>query len=135
MEEQTANFEHKGWGFPPLFSPGGRALTMVSGTEDIQQSIEILFGTRLFERAMQESYGCNLDELQFEALDQEVLIRMEEAISEALAEFEPRIEVEGLDILTDQMDEGRLLIQIQYKVKYTDTFYNMVYPYSFTEGI
>ncbi|MCB0556712.1 MAG: GPW/gp25 family protein [Phaeodactylibacter sp.] len=132
--DHTAKFEDHGWGFPPAFSPGGRELTMVSGSEDIQQSIEILFGTRLFERAMQESFGCSLDELQFEALDQQVLIRMEEAIMEALLEFEPRIEVEALDILADQMHEGQLLIQIQYKVKYTDTYYNLVYPYFFMEG-
>ena len=132
--DHTAKFEDHGWGFPPAFFFFLRELTMVSGSEDIQQSIEILFGTRLFERAMQESFGCSLDELQFEALDQQVLIRMEEAIMEALLEFEPRIEVEALDILADQMHEGQLLIQIQYKVKYTDTYYNLVYPYFFMEG-
>ena len=43
---------------------------MVSGEEDIFQSLQILLATSLDERVMQEDYGCNLRDYLFAELDQ-----------------------------------------------------------------
>jgi phage baseplate assembly protein W len=61
----TDAFLGVGWSFPPTFPPAAPSSRMVSGVDDIHQSIEILLRTRLGERLMQEPFGCDLDEMLF----------------------------------------------------------------------
>ena len=62
------SFLGTGWSFPPSFDKERGETEMLSDVEDIQSSLHILLTTRLGERVMQPTYGCNLDELVFEAL-------------------------------------------------------------------
>lgn len=134
MSEQNEQFLGQGWGFPPAFSEGGGDLRMVAGVKDIEESIQILIGTRPFERAMQETYGCNLDEFLFEAPSQQLLIEMEDEVTDALIYHEPRIRVEAVTANIDRLAEGYIQLHIQYVVRDTNTRYNMVYPYYFREA-
>ncbi len=54
-----------GWSFPPAFTKGGAEVEMVSGAEDIHQSLQILLSTRLGERVMQDEFGCDLHSVLF----------------------------------------------------------------------
>jgi uncharacterized protein len=62
-----------GWAFPPEFDRNAGAVQMVSGEEDINQSLNILLSTSLGERVMQARYGCNLHDFVFEPLNSSVI--------------------------------------------------------------
>jgi phage baseplate assembly protein W len=77
-------FLGRGLSFPPTFSLQEKDIQMAAGAVDIQQSLEIILGTRPGERPLESSFGCNLDELLFESIDLSIISFMEEAIRTAL---------------------------------------------------
>ena len=60
------SFLGTGWSFPPTFTRGGAEVDLVSGADDIEQSLQILLSTRLGERLMQPDFGCDLQQVMFE---------------------------------------------------------------------
>jgi phage baseplate assembly protein W len=131
-EEQS--FLGTGWSFPPTFGVGGGAVEMVSGMDDIHQSLEILLATRLGERVMQDEYGCDLTAVLFEEIDQGLINSLTSLISDAILYHEPRIELDRLDISEDQATEGLLLISLDYTVRSTNSRFNLVYPFYLNEA-
>lgn len=128
------SFLGTGWSFPPTFSKAGADVKMVSGVEDIHQSLQILLSTHLGERVMQEDYGCDLSYVLFEEIDQSLLNTLNSLISDAILYHEPRVIMDKLDISEDTDEPGRLLIQIEYTVRGTNSRFNMVYPFYINEA-
>jgi phage baseplate assembly protein W len=133
-EQTPPSFLGTGWSFPPEFGPGGTQVTLVSGVEDIHQSLAILFATRLGERPMQESFGCSLDELLFEEIAQGLVNRIHSMIHDAILRHETRIELRDLDVTQDPDDTGVLRVQLEYAVLGTNSRYNMVFPFYLNEA-
>lgn len=133
METNRA-FLGRGWSFPPQFDRAAKGVLMLEEEADIQSSLEILLSTRLGERIMQPTYGCNLDDMVFEAMNLTMLTYMKDIIQNAILYHEPRIELEKLVIDTSNQNEGMLLIVLHYKVRTTNSRYNYVYPYYIKEG-
>jgi phage baseplate assembly protein W len=63
------DFLGRGWSFPPSFNVQLQSVQMTEKEEDIRRSLEVLLTTTIGERLMQPKYGCNLDELVFEAMN------------------------------------------------------------------
>jgi phage baseplate assembly protein W len=121
------SFLGTGWSFPPSFTKGGAEVTMVSGSEDIHQSLQILLSTSLGERVMQEDFGCDLSRVMFEEMDQDLMNSLNSIISDAILYHEPRITLDELAISESQNQPGLLLISMTYTIKSTNSRFNMVY--------
>lgn len=131
---ETRTFLGKGWSFPPSFSTGGRDVDMASGIEDIRQSLEILFKTRLGERIMQEEYGSILVEFQFEDLSAGILNRLKHKIEEAVLYHEARIDLLNVHIDLQRQSEGILLIQLDIRIRANNSRFNLVFPFYLQEA-
>ena len=129
MTKIIKSFLGTGWGFPPAFSNKTSDVAMLSDVDDIQSSLEILLTTRPGERVMRPDYGCNLDELVFEPLTTTFKTYIKDLISTAILYYEPRIEVNSIDLDDTGELEGRILIVIDYTVSATNTRFNFVYPF------
>jgi len=127
-------FLGRGWGFPPTFDKASKSVGMLEHEKDIESSLDILLSTRLGERIMQPNYGCNLDEMVFEAMNLTMLTYLKDLVENAILYFEPRIDLEGVEIDTSQELEGLLLIKITYTVRVTNSRFNYVYPFYKSEG-
>src|SRR4030095_2382592 len=127
-------FVGRGWSFPPEFDKAAKGLVMLEEETDIESSLQILLSTRIGERIMQPTYGCNLDEMVFESMNLTMLTYMRDLIENAILYHEPRIELEKVDIDTSNQNEGMLLIILNYVVRTTNSRYNYVYPYYINEG-
>lgn len=123
-----------GWAFPPQFDQQAASVSMISDEEDIRSSLEILLSTRPGERVMQPRYGCNLDELLFEPLTTTFKTYMKDLVATAILYFEPRIEVNKIDMDETNELEGKVIISIEYTIRSTNSRFNFVYPYYKTEG-
>ena len=132
MAEQS--FLGTGWGFPPAFGRGGATVVMVSDNQDIEQSLQILLATRLGERVMQDTYGCDLHDMVFEEMDQVLVNNMTRTVSDAILFHEPRIVLDSLDVSESASIQGLLLISIGYTVRKTNSRFNMVYPFYLNEA-
>jgi len=128
------SFLGTGWSFPPTFTKDGAEVEMVSGVEDIHQSLQILLSTRLGERVMQDEFGCDLHSVLFEEIDQSLINSLTSIISDAILYHEPRITMDGLDVSESETEQGLLLISIEYTIRSTNSRFNMVYPFYINEA-
>lgn len=129
-----ASFKGTGWAFPPSFGNNGATVEMVSGDEDIHQSIAILLATEPGERALRPDFGCDLSAFLFEEIDQGLISRITRAIADAILHHEPRVILQGLDVSRDLQNDGGVTVRIKYLSRLTNSRYNMVYPFYLREA-
>lgn len=138
MENSFNSFLGTGWSFPPEFNKVSNSVELVSGIEDVDQSLNILLSTALGERVMQPKYGCDLTDYVFESLNSSVIGYLKDRVTNAILFYEPRIRVEQIEITSsDSMEliEGRFTISIQYFVPGTNSRFNYVYDYYLNEAL
>lgn len=132
------SFLGTGWAFPPSFDIEAGTVEMVSNTEDINQSLDILLSTALGERVMQPKYGCNMDEFIFESLSSSNIGYIKDRVKNAILFYEPRITAEKIEVTTnDSVDllEGRFTITVEYTIPGTNSRFNYVYDYYKNEAL
>jgi phage baseplate assembly protein W len=124
-----------GWGFPVALDARGE-VGVVAHEEDVRQAVRIILGTNHGERVMRPDFGANLRALVFEPLSATTMSLVQEQVRRALIEWEPRIDVLDVRVMAGDADRarGRLQIEIDYRVRSTNTFYNLVYPFYLLEG-
>lgn len=83
---------------------------------------------------MLPQYGCNLEELLFQPLDLTLITYVKDLIKTAILYHEPRIDLTGIQINTDNAVEGTLLINLDYIIRQTNSRGNMVFPFYKEEG-
>jgi phage baseplate assembly protein W len=126
------DFLGEGWAFP--VETDSRGDIEVSEAEaDIRESIRIILGTAKGERLMRPDFGCDIHDHVFSAVTPATLNLIESSVREALVRWEPRIDVESIDADTDE-NPNEVLIEIEYRVRTTNSLSNMVYPFYITEG-
>ena len=134
MDKSEKSFLGKGWAFPPAFDIDSKSVRLVSEEKDIEESIRIILGTIPGERIMNPKFGCGLIRHVFETTDATTITILKDLVYDALLFYEPRIKSEKINIITDKIVEGKLLIHISYIINITNTRSNIVYPFYFTEG-
>ena len=131
---EVKSFLGTGWSFPPDFNRVDNSVQMVSDVSDIEDSIRIILSTTPGERIMQPEFGCDLKRLVFETIDSTLLASLDHLIYHALLNFEPRITFLNTEVLNLDSPDGRLLIQINFKVIITNSRHNIVFPFYLLEG-
>ena len=117
-----------GWQFP-IAIDRGNAVAVAYYEEKIRQSVMIILGTAKGERVMRPDFGCDIHDRTFDVIDAGILTLIRSDIREALVLWEPRIEVLDVTPETSYLSEGRIDIRVTYKVRYTNTAFNLVYPF------
>jgi hypothetical protein len=135
MAEPTEGKEFLGAGvaFPLGVDSAGR-VAMNSLEEQVRQSILLIAQTAKSERVMRPDFGAGLHTLVFAPATAATAAMVEHEMKQALIRFEPRIEVIKVEATFDPKQEGLLLINLQYRVRRTDTQFNLVYPFYLERG-
>ncbi len=131
--EDNNSFLGRGWAFPIAFSEGASSVEMVENEKDIEQSLKILLSTMKRERVMFHDYGVDLQEMIFEPLSTSTATILTEKIGHAILFHEPRIVLDGITYDQD-VNEGLIILKIEYTIVATNTRTNVVYPFYFIEG-
>jgi phage baseplate assembly protein W len=121
-----------GWSFPVASNAAGEVATSAY-EEDVREAIRIILGTNPGERIMRPDFGAGLQALAFEPINTTTMALAKHRVEEALILWEPRIDNIGVEVSADP-PVGRLTINIRYRVRATNTFYNLVYPFYLLEG-
>jgi uncharacterized protein len=133
--EPTEGKEFLGAGvaFPLGVDSQGR-IAMRSLEDQVRQSILLILRTARGERVMRPDFGAGLEQHVFAPLTGTTAALAEHQAKEALVRFEPRIEVLTLVARIDPTQEGVLLLEMEYRVRRTDTTFNLVYPFYVERG-
>lgn len=128
------DFVGRGFAFP--FAPDADGwLVLVGGAERIRQSIWLVLSTAPGERLMRPEFGCGLHDLVFQPNTAALQGMVQSRVREALVRWEPRIDVLDVRVNADGAERNRLLIDIDYRVRANNAFYNLVYPLFLNEGV
>jgi len=127
-----ADFLVKGWSFPVCRDPD-TGVVLSYGEESIRDSIWIILATAPGERVMRPDFGCGIHQYVFAPDDSATVVQVNKEVREALMRWEPRIDVS--DVTTDVRGRGEvLLINVHYRVRSTNNFFNLVYPFYLRVG-
>ena len=124
----STDFLGVGWSFPVQPGPDGD-VALAAYEESVRQSVWTILGTSRGERAMRPDFGCGLADLVFSVGGAQTASAVETEVRRALTAWEPRLDL--LDVRTgaDGVLDNTLLIEIEYRVRATNTVFNLVYPF------
>jgi phage baseplate assembly protein W len=128
MPNDAQKFLGNGLSFPLRTDVRGQ-IALVSGNEDIEQSIRIILSTRPGERVMRPTFGCPVQDLLFEPKSAATASLLQEMVYAALAMWEPRIEVKSVNVTDDDEQPGALLAEIEYEIKAIHDTRSIVHPF------
>ncbi|MDX2678025.1 MULTISPECIES: GPW/gp25 family protein [Streptomyces] len=121
-------FVGAGWAFPPRTDATG-SIALVRGEREIEESIRLVLATSPGERPMRPEFGCAIHDYVFAPADASTAGQVAYEIRLALDRWEPRIEVVGIDVRFDAVEDGVLYIDISYTVRGTNDPRNLVFPF------
>lgn len=129
----SKDFLGKGWKYPVRVDENGK-IAISEYDEDIKEAIRIILGTAKGERVMRPEFGCGIHEYVFTSMNAVNLSLIETSVRDALTLWEPRIELVNVNTDAGKADEGKLFINIDYRVRATNIQFNLVYPFYLKEG-
>ncbi|BDV31544.1 GPW/gp25 family protein [Microbacterium terricola] len=121
----------RGWSSPVRI---GDETALAAGEDKVRQSIRLILGTRRGERVMRPDFGAGLEDFLFEPISTTTAALIRHRVETALVRWEPRIDVQSVRVEVGDRRQGRLDVEIDYRVRSTNTFYNLVYPFFLHEG-
>jgi Bacteriophage baseplate protein W len=133
QSQQSSEFLGAGIAFPLSVNDEG-LIGMNALEHHVQQSILLILQTAKGERVMRPDFGARLSDLAFEPLSQATITLAQHYVKEALIRFEPRIEVLNVEVTVNPQQQDHLFIQLHYRVRSTDTTFNLVYPFYIERG-
>ena len=125
----------RGWGFKVGVDATG-GIRLSSDQTEIEEAIAIVIGTSPGERKMRPEFGCRIHELVFASNNAETLGLARRFVLEALGMWEPRIDVETINVTADaeEAERGRLNIELTYSIRGTKDLRSLVYPFYLIEN-
>jgi len=132
----SKSFLGKGLNFPLSVDPKTGKIAMASHEEDIKQAIGIIIKTYVGERVMRPDFGSRAFDYVFESDSQDFSLSIVNEITAALVAWEPRIE--DVHVATDMKEGGdrsRAVVTVRYRVRSTNNYFNLVYPFYLQEGV
>lgn len=123
----------RGWRFPVKPDGSGR-LGYAADEEKIQQAVLVVLGTSRGERVMRPGFDSRLREQVFAPITSTTKALIARAVTEALVQFEARVDVLGVRVEDQPGDPGTLTVNVEYRVRATNSVFNLVYPFYLREG-
>jgi len=134
MSVDKKSFLGTGWSFPPTFNKYTKSVNLVTGEEDVIESIKIILFTNLGERVMRPDFGSDVKGYTFKSMDSVAINQLNRTVERALKRHEPRINLNQVDFDTSNATEGTLLINLDYTIKSVNIRTNVVFPFYLKEG-
>jgi uncharacterized protein len=123
-----ADFVGQGWSFPAGVGRTG-GIALVSGDTELGQAIRLVLGTALGERPMRPEFGCGIHDLVFDPSDSTLVGLVAHEVRSSLLRWEPRVDVEDVQVTFDPDRPGLALIDVSYAVRSTNDRRNLVVPF------
>jgi phage baseplate assembly protein W len=121
------SFLGKGFAFPLQVTRRG-GIEQASEAEKVREAILVLLGTQYGERLMRPTFGCNLKSLVFAPNNLATANLAKHYVTEGLQSGEPRALLDDVVVVNDNR-EGRLVLNIRYRLRSTHEPQNLVYPF------
>jgi len=102
---------------------------LVGDATEIEQAIRIILNTAPGQRVMRPEFGCRLHELVFAPNNSATAGLAERYVREALGRWEPRIDLEQVQVIPDAQNQAVLQVLVHYRIKAIHSSRSLVYPF------
>ena len=96
-------------------NPVTNDVNTVDNVVAIKRAVKNLIQTNFYERPFQPELGCGIRELLFEPFTPMTKVFLERKIEEVLINYEPRVDLQNVQVDDDQ-DGNRLVVDIYFYV-------------------
>ena len=121
-------FVGSGWAFPLELDQTG-SFRLVSDEREIEQAIRLIIGTAYGERPMRPDFGCRIHDFVFAEANATTAGLIATEVRASLARWEPRIDVDDVEVSVEEDDRSLLYIDIRYHVRGRNDPRNLVFPF------
>jgi len=121
-------FVGAGWSFPLELDQTG-SFALVTDEREIEQAIRLILGTAYGERPMRPDFGCRIHDFVFAEASASTAGQIATEVRASLARWEPRIDVDDVDVSIDPADQSLLYIDIRYHIRNSNDPRNLVFPF------
>lgn len=136
MRRNEADMEHSFLGtgikFPIQVNEVTGEFVMSSEEESVKESVYIILMTQKGERWLRPAFGSSILSYVFTDISLTRISMMEKEIARTIIDNEPRISQADVDI-QPAMDQGCLIINLQYTIARTNRKDNLVFPFYFEQ--
>jgi uncharacterized protein len=103
----------RGLSFPPRLGPDG-GLVWSTGEVNVRECLCTILRTAPGERAGRPQFGCGLDRMLFEPNSVATLRLIQDAVTQAIADWEPRVRLGGVQAVVNDADPRDVDLTITY---------------------
>jgi uncharacterized protein len=107
-----------GWPLLPVPSSDG-ALAFPTLPESVRQNLRVILSTRAGEQLMRPDYGAGLTDFLGEPDTIATRRRIYDRVTEAIRRWEPRIDLERVDVTDLPGSVGNVRVEIAYRLRRT----------------
>lgn len=119
----------RGWRFPLFPRPADRELAFEEGAEKVRQAMWLVLDTEPGERVMRPSFGCGLRRYLMKPNTNATRTLIAQDVGRALATWEPRVDVQAVNVTAGDDDPALVLIHVAYTHVRDSRPGNLVYPF------
>jgi phage baseplate assembly protein W len=124
----SQEFVGAGWAFPMAIDATG-GVALVRREREIEESVQFILGTSYGERPMRPEFGCGIHDHVFAPADANTAGLIAYEVRASLDRWEPRIDVNDVEVTTAPEDNGTLYVNISYTIRGTNDPRNLVFPF------
>jgi phage baseplate assembly protein W len=129
----SKRFLGRGWSFPITVDSTGR-VQYSDSEKKVQESVLIILATARGERVMRPEFGSRLHELVFAPINSSTKSLIAAYATEALVQWEARIDVLRVTVREEPSSEAKVLVDVEYRLRSTNSIFNLVYPFYLNGG-
>lgn len=122
------DFVGAGWAFPLGVNQRG-GISLVRREQELEQAMRLILSTYPGERPMRPDFGCRLRDFVFRPTNMQTIAELMNEVQKALLRWEPRVDIEAVNVFPHPEDQGLLYIDIQYQAKDANDARNLVFPF------
>ena len=126
-------FIGRGWAFP-LRTDATGGIALVMREREIEEAIRLVLGTAPGERPMRPEFGCRIHDYVFASADGATASAIAAEVREAIRRWEPRVDVDDVQVSFDARDPAVMYIDLKYAIKRTNDRRNLVFPFYVIPG-
>ena len=124
----SEEFVGAGWAFP-IHTDATGSIALVRRDTELAESIQLILGTAQGERPMRPEFGCAIHDYVFAPADSSTASIIAYEVRQSLLRWEPRIDVDDVDVTHDDDDPTTMYIDIHYSVRGSNDPRNLVFPF------
>jgi phage baseplate assembly protein W len=125
----TEEFVGSGWAAFPMRTDATGSIALVSRQDELEEAMRLVLATAPGERPMRPDFGCRINEYVFAPSNAATAGMVAYEVRNALIRWEPRVNVNDVDVRPHPDDRSILLISVLYTVKHSNDPRNLVFPF------